>query len=762
MTSVESSASSRWFKRVPALPPHSLVIGLAVFTACSLGILTRPVGYLAMIWPANAVMLGLLVRLPDTRRPSVWLLAAAAYMAADLIAGTSIAKALVLNAANLCGVGTACLVCRYLPENALRMREPASALYIVLVSVSGAASAGLVGAIADPLVLRLGAVNAGTFWFTTELVNYIALLPVILSAPTPRSLGANIRSFNLVPRALAAVPVVALAASCALAMVVGGPGAFAFALPALLWCGLAYSVFTASALAFVFSCWLLTVMCEAYLHSVAGAYDEHAIVSMRLAAFMVALAPVTLSIVMRNRDDLISKLLLARQRVDIALEAGGIIATWDMNLARRDLTVEGTFLKRFGMEDQPETGIPLERLSPLLHPDDRERVLDALGGAIATGSDYHCRYRIATPTGENRWFAAFGKVVRDGKGAASHLSGILIDITELTDAVETLEQSNKRFDIVSESIPQIVWSTDADGRHDYFNCRWTEFTGISPEEITAETWKTLVHPEDKARVDATWEACLATGETYAIDYRFRYHDGSYRWLKVLAKPLRNAEGAITRWYGTSTDIDAVKQLEAEREIIARELDHRIGNLFALVNGLVSLTARDGSDVKAVTESLRGRLRALHDAHGLIRHNQDGTVATMAELLRRLLAPYDKGEDHITITGDDLPLDPSAMTAIALIFHELGTNAVKYGALRDSQGLLRVELCHIEDRFSIRWMEMTHLPATTGQGTGFGSKLFNSIVEGQLRGHATRTWTQDGLTIDISLPVSSLTGSGTRH
>lgn len=758
MTSVERSGSGGEAGPFTRGPSTSLVIGGAVFAASVFGILTRPAGFLAMVWPANAVLLGLLMRLPDTRRLSVWLAAAAAYVAADLMAGTEPLKSLLLNGANLCGVGAGYLLYRHLPDTALRMREPASALYIVLVSATAATAAGLAGAAIDPIVLGVGVVNSGMLWFATELVNYIALLPVMLSAPAPRgvirALGSARRSAGLHDL----VPAGALLVSCALAMVVGGPGAIAFAMPALLWCGLVYPVFVVSVLTFLFSCWALIVMSAAYLHDVGGAYESHEMVSMRLAAFMIALAPVTLAIVVRNRDELIGTLSLARQRIDMAMDAGGVVATWDLDVDARDLSVEGELPKLFEVDDRSRIGIFHDKLANLLHPDDRERVYDALGAAIATGGDYRCRYRIMTPAGEVRWVAAFGRPVRDRKDGAAHLIGILIDITAQTETAEALEQSDKRFNIVSESIPQIVWSADATGRHDYFNRRWTEFTGIPLEDVRPETWEHLVHPEDKPRVDAAWRAALATGRTYSIDYRFRHRDASYRWLKVLAKPLRNADGAITRWYGTSTDIDDAKQLEAEREIIAHELDHRIGNLFALVNGLVNLAAREGLDVETMTEALRGRLNALHDAHGLIRRNRDRTPTTMTELLRRLLAPYQNEEERIAITGEDLLVAPSATTAITLIFHELATNAVKYGALKVCEGRLSIELVRVGDRFGIRWREISPAQAAPDQGTGLGSKLVNSLVEGQLGGEIVRISAPEGLRIDIELPLAALTGA----
>ncbi|WP_354061004.1 PAS domain-containing protein [Devosia sp. 2618] len=736
------------------LPYAPLAVGGAVFIACLLGISTRPPGFIAMVWPANAIMLGLLVRIPCARRATTWLVAAFAYMAADLVAGTDFAKAILLNTANLCGIGAGYVAYRYLPRDALRMREPASALYVILLSAAASVGAGVVGAVGDPFLLQIGMNNAAILWAVTELVNYIALLPVILSA---QKFGARLLFVNRVSISTylrAALPTLALAASCCFAAALGGPGAIALAVPALLWCGLSYSVFVVSVLSFAFSCWSLTILCAAYVQGSGAVVDEHALVSMRLAAFVIALAPTTLAIVMRRMVELNEKLSFTRQSADMAMNAGGIVATWDLNLGLRTLSVEGSFLRMFNLESQPKA-IPLEVLSRLMHPDDRDRVWDALGNSIATDTDYHCRYRLVTPQGEIRWFAAFGKPSRDNQHAVSNLTGILVDVTEHAHAVEALEQSNTRFNIVSESIPQIVWSTDSKGRHDYFNSRWAEFTGVSPEETSFDTWERLVHPDDKPRVDESWRACLASGETYSIDYRFRYRDGSYRWLKVLAKPFWNDEGEIVRWYGTSTDINDAKELEAERELVSRELDHRIGNLFALVNGLVALSARHGTDLKSATDDLRGRLSALHGAHVLIRGNGQGQSATLAELLWQLLAPYHNGGDHITIAGDEVAVDASAMTSVALIFHELATNAVKYGALGDSTGHLSIMLTHNGERVRIVWEEVSGAQAATAQGSGFGSKLFTSIVEAQLRGTATRSWSPEGLTVDIDVPASSL-------
>lgn len=726
---------------------------VAISLVCLLGILTRPAGLLAVVWPANALTLGLLLRMPQSQRPMVWLAAPVGFVVADLLTGADAARAVLLGAANLCGIAAAYAVTRFIPESALKLREPQSVLWYVLVAAAGASAAGLFAAVADPFPLGLGRFGAWKFWFASELINYIALLPPILSMPPLRGLPSLASALNW----RNALPAAALVGACAAALLEGGPGAISFAVPALIWCGLVYSVFFVSVLAFAFASWSSVIISVDYLHNLAGGFDGGAIVSLRLGAFMIALAPIALAIVMRNRDELAQKLSVARQRIDMALQAGGIVGVWDLGAATGMITIEAT-----GSEDRKALYWKedhIERALATSGPDDRKRVRDQLNASIATGADFYCKYHSEPCEGELLLLAALGKPVFDQHNAVSRVIGVFLDLTAQEKAAEALELSDRRFNIVSESIPEIVWSADAAGRHDYFNHRWHEFTGMTADDTGPESWAGLVHPDDARRVTEAWTASLKTGEPYSIDYRFRHHDGRYRWLKVQAKPLRNAQGAVVRWYGTSTDIDDAKQLEAEREAVAGELDHRIGNLFALVNGLVNVSVREGGTVAEVADTIRGRLKALHEAHGLIRRHNTGGATSMTGLLQMLLRPYDDGGGRISVSGDDVRIAATAVTSLALIFHELATNAVKYGALRDDGGMLRVTLRRRDDRLLIDWTEECPAPSPVSEGAGFGSRLFKAVVEGQLRGAADRRSTPKGIAIDMDLPLSSLVGAG---
>ncbi len=107
---------------------------------------------------------------------------------------------------------------------------------------------------------------------------------------------------------------------------------------------------------------------------------------------------------------------------------------------------------------------------------------------------------------------------------------------------------------LAETIPQMVWATRPDGYHEFFNGRWYEYTGLTPEQSFAEGWSLVLHPDDYARTLEVWTHSLRTGDRYDTEYRFRRHDGVYRWFFASARPVRDPAGTVVRWFGTCTDI----------------------------------------------------------------------------------------------------------------------------------------------------------------------------------------------------------------
>ncbi|HEY0925361.1 PAS domain-containing protein [Brevundimonas sp.] len=326
-----------------------------------------------------------------------------------------------------------------------------------------------------------------------------------------------------------------------------------------------------------------------------------------------------------------------------------------------------------------------------------------------------------------------------------------------------LAESDARFQAIADSMPQMVWSTLPDGFHDYYNARWYEFTGVPAGSTDGEGWNEMFHPDDRQRAWALWRHSLATGELYEIEYRLRHRSGVYRWTLGRAVPIRDETGVITRWFGTCTDIDDLKRMEQSKELLSQELSHRIKNIFAVVSALIALSARQFPEAKAFASAVRTRINALARAHEFVRPHTETSrplvgTTTLHAFLNDLFKAYagPDGAARVRLNGDDATFDDQAATSVALLFHELATNAAKYGALSVDGGHVELDTRNEGDRFILTWREMGG-PEIVGppQRSGFGSSLATLSVEGQLGGRLERNWASEGLRVVADLPATAL-------
>ncbi|WP_454848308.1 diguanylate cyclase [Rhizobium binxianense] len=306
-----AAAASLW-KASPATAAwlRAAIVALVVFLASLFGILTRPVGYLAVLWPANAILLGMMVRYPALTSWQGWVAAFIAYLAADLVTGGTLFVTFWLTAANMAGVGAGYLVFRRLPEEDRRLQRPLSIILLFLVCVASAVASAVVGSGAARLLFARNMLTGFGFWFTTELVNYVVVLPIIMTLPAMRDLrllwlGGGERAevlYNWIPAAT-------LAASIALSIVLGGPGAFAYPVPALLWCALRYDLFTTALLTLFFSVVQMIALAEGVLPQTGDVLM--ASMSIRLAVALIALVPLAVASINVTKNELLARLRYA-------------------------------------------------------------------------------------------------------------------------------------------------------------------------------------------------------------------------------------------------------------------------------------------------------------------------------------------------------------------------------------------------------------------------------------------------------------------
>jgi PAS domain S-box-containing protein len=206
-------------------------------------------------------------------------------------------------------------------------------------------------------------------------------------------------------------------------------------------------------------------------------------------------------------------------------------------------------------------------------------VLEHWQAAISAGRQFEMVFPIRGADGVFRPFLTRINPAFDESGAITNWYGVNTDISRQVEAEAAFAQSEAKFRVLADSMPQIVWSAPPDGKPDYFNARWYEYTGLPVGSLNEpEGGAALVHPEDRAPVRTAWQAALAAGAPCQMEYRLRGRNGIYRWQLARAHPERDADGQVTRWYGTLTDVEEIvqargvlqkSQAELEAEVAAR-------------------------------------------------------------------------------------------------------------------------------------------------------------------------------------------------
>jgi two-component sensor histidine kinase len=239
------------------------------------------------------------------------------------------------------------------------------------------------------------------------------------------------------------------------------------------------------------------------------------------------------------------------------------------------------------------------------------------------------------------------------------------------------------------------------------------------------------------------------------EVRIERPDGSRGIALVDIEAVRDSDGNIVGAVNCFQDITERKQAEEREKILAREVDPRAKNLLALVQATVQLTHADTvEDFKAAIE---GRLQALSNAHTLLAQSR-WAGANLHTLVTEELAPYDlEGTSRAHINGPELVLEPKSAQTIAMVLHELTTNAVKYGALSVPSGRLLVEWSHGETQLVICWSEADGPPVKPPSREGFGTRVVGRVVH-DLEGKLQFDWNPDGLACEIIIPLDRLAGT----
>ena len=283
------------------------------------------------------------------------------------------------------------------------------------------------------------------------------------------------------------------------------------------------------------------------------------------------------------------------------------------------------------------------------------------------------------------------------------------DAVERVGAAVALRESEAQFRAIANSIDQMIWSTRPDGYHDYYNDRWYEYTGVPPGSTDGEAWNGMFHPEDQERAWSVWRTCLETGDPYHIEYRLRHRNGEYRWVLGRAQPVRDADGTITRWFGTCTDIqdivDAREVLTRSREELERAVQERTRQL-----STAEAQLRQSQKMEAVGQLTGG---IAHDFNNML-----AVVIGALDLLERRVAQGKMDVGKYVTAARDGATRAAALTQRLLAFSRQQPLApVPVDANLTIMGMLELLVRTIGEEVSVETLlaeDLRHAMADPGQ------------------------------------------------
>lgn len=309
---------------------------------------------------------------------------------------------------------------------------------------------------------------------------------------------------------------------------------------------------------------------------------------------------------------------------------------------------------------------------------------------------------------------------------------------------------NATFSSVAEDAPALLWRGDAEGRCVYLNRAQRRFWGVADDGVASFSWASTLLPEDAEAVFGPFNAGMANQVPFRCEGRYRRADGEIRILETVAQP-RFEDGVFVGMVGVNTDITeqraAQAQLEASearQRLLVDEMSHRVKNILATVLSIASLTGRSAASLEAFNESFGARIIALAKTHDLLT-GRAWDFADLREVLETELGPYGGARGRkLILEGEPVRLDAAAAVNLALIIHELATNAAKYGAY-SADGALEVRwTVEPGPRVVLDWIETGGPPVAAPGQAGFGSRLIKSLLRGELAGEFTADYRLTGL------------------
>ena len=330
--------------------------------------------------------------------------------------------------------------------------------------------------------------------------------------------------------------------------------------------------------------------------------------------------------------------------------------------------------------------------------------------------------------------------------------------------VEELRQDGGPFVVAAEETRMPMMFMDAkapDNPIIFANDSFLELTGYNRDEVLGHSFTFLMAQGSDPKALAVVETAFKGHHDHGSEVRYRRKDGSEFWAALFISPVRDDSGKVIQHFASFIDLTRHKEEQAQSRMLINELNHRVKNTLATVQSIVAQTLRNETDPEVIRESIESRVMALSRSHDLLtRENWES--AGLLDVVQAALEPFgiaNGRSERFRVTGENVRFPPKSALALGIAFHELATNAVKYGAFSGETGCVRVawtiEPAPEGDTLILSWTEDNGPAVSPPSKKGFGSRVLERGLALELGGTTHLDYRPDGVVCTITIPAPKL-------
>ena len=460
----------------------------------------------------------------------------------------------------------------------------------------------------------------------------------------------------------------------------------------------------------------------------------------------------------------LAALFTERRQREMALKMaldGAKLGAFSADLATGHLRCDLRTARMHGHTVPPAT---IKESRRFVHRDDLTRIDAALEKARDTGGVWNAEYRVMHPpnhphAGETRWVAVESSLVCDSQGIPKRLLGVTRDITERKRAEQALAERNMQLSLAGKAGLVGSYAYDTDTEIMQISEGYAAIHGFPERTVEKARSECLatVHPDDIAQVKLRRsEAFHEQRREYNVEYRIIRPSDEIRWVETRCFISYDAVGYPKRVVGVSIDITERKRAEEHQRILVAELDHRVKNVLATVSAVAGQTLEASSSMSHFVAALDGRIRSMAAAHELLSTRQWQGMP-MAELVRRELAAY-ASSNNTKIDGPEVMLSAEAGQAMAMVIHELVTNAAKYGALSTQSGHVSVRWyrkLNGSAQLVLVWQETGGPRVEAPRKSGYGTGVVRDLIPYEFGGTVDLSFAPEGVRCRLEIPFDRI-------